>query len=115
MFLNALMSYSKLVKLPLSDIIHKNSQHSLKVDSSADDRNINSHAWTVFSLRTRFVYGTFTDKLSLARQISGTALQENGGGSDPLGGYIGSGAVLWLCSFSGSMGKQQFETLLRFY
>lgn len=50
MFLNALMSYSKLVKLPLSDIIHKNSHHSLRVDSSADDRNINSHAWTVFSL-----------------------------------------------------------------
>lgn len=36
------MSYSKLVKLPLSDIIHKNAHHSLRVDSSADDRNINS-------------------------------------------------------------------------
>lgn len=62
----------------------------------------------------RFVDGTFTDKLSLARHISETALQENGGWSDPLGGHIGGGAVLCLCSFSWNMGKQRFETLLRF-
>lgn len=65
-------------------------------------------------MSTRFVDGTFTDKLSIARHISETALQDNGGWSDPLGGHIGGGAVLCFCSFSWNMGKQRFETLLRF-